>query len=368
MRTLILTGPDTEEQQAAAAALKAALAVRQGVSLTVGALAMLGQHTPVSMAAAMERKALKTPRAFSFLTAGGVFQRTNKRKSPVYEVNAKYAENLRTLLAEGEFDAVLCLHRYPAEAVAHVRKTLAFSARCCFVGTDFACIPFLEETGLDLFFTAHESLTEAYVKRGIPAKKIIPSGIPLPAAWFREEERADARTLLDLPQGVPCYLIHASADPAAAVTALLGRLNGTDARICALSPEAILPRNPFSARFAGEIRVIPVAPDDPLALYRNACDVLVSAPSGAVSAAAAVAGVPLALLPARDVFEEQTAAFLAERGMGASSSSMAEAADRAVSLASDAEGRAAMISAQRDVCRADAAQRVVRYLHEGKLE
>lgn len=367
MRTLILTGPETEEQLAAAQALKAALFARGGTSLAVGALALLGLHTPQSMAAAMEHDALKTSRAFSFLTAD-TFQRTHKRKSPVYAVNAKYAENLRTLLAEGEFDAVLCLHRYPAEAVAYIRKTLAFSARCCFVGIDFACVPFLEETGLDLFFTAHESLTEAYVRRGIPAKKIIPAGIPLPAAWFREEERADARTLLDLPQGVTCYFIHASADPAAAVTAMLNRLKGEDARICALSPEATLPRNPFSARFAGEIRVVPVAPDDPLPLYRTACDVLLSAPTGAVSAAAAVAGVPLAHLPARDFFEDATARFFAGRGMSAVSDTPDEAADRAVALAKDAAARNSMTAEQNGVCRADAAQRIVRYLHEGKLE
>jgi hypothetical protein len=368
MRALILTGPETEEQRGVAQAVKAALAARGGSSLTVGAFALLGPHAPLSLTGALEREALKTPRAFSFLTAGGAFQRAQKRKSTVYEVNAKYAENLRTLLAEGDFDAVLCLHRYPAEAVAYFRKTLAFSARCCFVGADFSCVPFLEETGLDLVFTAHESLSDAYRKRGISERKILPAGIPLPAAWFRDEERADARTLLALPQGVPCYFIHSADDPAAAVSALLDQLNGANARVCALTPEAVLPRNPFSARFAGEIRVIAVAPDDPVPLYRNACDVLLSAPSGAVSAAAAVAGVPLVHLPPRDDFEAQTARFFSARGMSVAVETLSRAADEAIALVKNPAAKGAMLTAQRGVCRADAAERIVRFLHEGKLE
>ncbi len=367
MRTLILTGPATQEQHGIAQALKNALGARGDASLTVGALALLGPHAPLSLTNALEAAALKTPRAFSFLTAGTRFSHVKKRKSAVYETNATYAENLRTLLAEGEFDAVLCLHRYAAEAIAYLRKALVFSARCCFVGSDFACVPFLEETELDLYFTAHESLNEAYIKRGIPAHRIVPAGIPLPASWFREEERADARTLLAMPQDVPCYYIDSSDDPGAVVDALLERLNGADARVCALSPEAVLPRNPFSARFAGEIRVVPVSPDDPLALYRNACDVMLSTPSGAVSSTAANAGVPLVHLPPRDEFEAQTARFFAARGMNASADSIGRAAELALALANDAAARDAMITAQQGVCGRNAAARIARYLHEGKL-
>jgi len=365
MRTLILTGPETEEQRAAAQALKASLAARGGGSLTVGALALLGQHAPLSLTGAMEQEALKTPRAFAFLSAGGLFLCERKRKSLVYEVNARYAENLRTLIAEGEFDAVLCLHRYPAEAVSHLRRTLAFSARCCYVSADFACVPFLEETGLDLYFTAHPALTEAYVKRGIPEQRIAPVGVPLPAAWFRAEERADARALLDLPQGVPCYFIPYAADPAAAALALLAQMKGDDGRVCVLAPDGAPPRSPFVARFSGELRAVVVAPEDPLPLYHTACDAMLCAPSGALSAAAAVAGVPLVHLPPADEFEAETARFFSSRGMSLAGESYAEAAALALALAKDGALREQMRLAREGVCDAGAAERVARRLHEG---
>ncbi len=368
MRTLILTGPRTEDQGAIAQALKAALSARDGSVLTVGALSLLGPHAPLSLTNALEREALFSPRAFAFLQAGSAFQREHKRKSSVYEANALYMENLRTLLSEGEFDAVLCLGRYQAEAVTRLKKTLAFSARCCFVPDSFACVPFLEETTLDVYFTAHESLLEPCIRRGVNQARLVPAGIPLPAAWFREEERADARALLSLPQGTPVYLIRSASDPAAAAEAMLDRLKGADARVCVVTPEADLPRNPFSARFSGEIRIVAVPPDDETPLYRNACDVLLCQPSGAVSAAAAVSGTPIVHLPPQDDYEAQTASFFSARGMSVAAPNLSEAADAAIALAKDAGAREQTLSAQRGVCRRDAAERIARYLHEGKIE
>ena len=365
MRTLILTGPATDEQRAVSQALKAAFAARGDSSLSVGALALLGQHAPLSLTGALENEALSSPRAFGFLQAGDAFRRAGKRKSIVYEANARYLENLGTLLREGEFDAVLCLHRYPAEAVSQLRKTIAFSARCCFVPVDFTVVPFLEETTLDLYFSAHADLTAPYCKRGLPEKKIVPVGIPLPESWFRAEERSDARALLNLPQQMPCFFISSAEDPAATAAALLARINGADARVCVVQPEVLPARN--AQRQATDIRLVPVDPDDGPALYHNACDVLLARPFGAASAAVAIAGVPLVHLPSKDDCERQTARFFYTRGMSESAESLPEAIDFALRLVKDKSKQEQMLSAQHGVCPKDAASSIVRYLHEGRL-
>lgn len=366
MRTLILTGNATDEQRAIAQSLKAALVARGGSCLVVGALALLGQHAPLKQTTAMEQEALFSARAFAFLAAGNAFCRKNKRKSTVYTVNAAYIENLKTLLSEGEFDAVLCLHRYPAEAVTTLRKTLAFSARCCFVATDLAVVPFLEETALDHYFLSHEDLVSPYVRRGLAKKKLVPVGIPIPAAWLIAEERADARALLHLPQNAPCYYVSSAADPAAAAAALLSSLNGADARILAPLPESP-PARTAAQRQAADIRLVSVDPDDGPARNRSACDVLLSSPTGAASVAAVLSGVPLVHLPPEDDFERQTAQFFQSRGMSRMANTLSEAASLALSLAKDADARETMLSAQRDVFAAGAAERIVRYLHEGRI-
>jgi len=367
MKVLLLTGPDSESQRAVSRALKQSFAARGDGCLVVDALSLLGQHPTLSQVRAMEQEALPGPRGFAFLSANGSFIREGKRRSAVYEVNARYAEHLRTLLHEGEFDAVLCLHRYPAEAVSHVRKTLAFSARCCYLSCDYACVPFLEETQLDHYFTPHESFIKPYTTRGIPQKKVLPAGIPLPADWFRAEERADARALLHLPQNIPCYFIPLAENPSAVVDALLSRIPKEDGRVCVISPDGAPPRSPFVARYAGDIRVVVLAPEDPFALYCAACDVVLTAPAGALSAAAAVYGIPLVHLPSADPFETQTAQFFSEHGMSLSGSNVDECASLAIALAKDSVAKSAMLEKMKQTCIPDAAQRVVRFLHEGRL-
>jgi processive 1,2-diacylglycerol beta-glucosyltransferase len=366
MRTLILTGPDSEGQLAVSRALKLAFSARGDISLSVSAISLLGQHPALSQVRAMEQEALVTARGFAFLAAGA-FIREGKRKSPVYDVNARYLEHLSTLLREGEFDAVLCLHRYPAEAVSCLRKTLTFSARCCYVSCDYACVPFLEETRLDHYFTAHGSLTASYEKRGIPPKKILPAGIPLPADWVRAHEQSDARAHLNLPQGLPCYFIPYAADPAAAVDALLRRILKENGRVCVVSPDGAPPRSPFVARFAGDIRVAVLAPEDPLPLYYTACDVMLAAPSGALSSAAAACGMPLVHLPPTDEFEAQTAAFFSARGMSLAGKDEEDAAAIALLLSQDEPRKEAMRLCQQNETIPNAAQRIVRFLHDGRL-
>ena len=367
MRTLILTGPESEDQKAISRALKQAFTARGDSCLVVGALALLGQHVPLSQARAMQHDALNTPRAFAFLSADSTFLREYKRKSLVYEVNTIYAEHLATLLREGEFDAVLCLHRYPAEAVSFLRKTITFSARCCFLGCDYACVPFLEETRLEHYLIPHEDLASAYEKRGIPAKKIVSAGVPVPADWFSAEEKADVRSLLNLPQTTPCILIPIAEDAASAVSALLSQMKGDEARICVLAPDGASPKSPFIARFAGDVRVTVLAPEDSLARYLAACDVILTLPSGAVTTLAAVSGKPLVHLPSSNPWQQQTARFFSSRGLSLAGANEAQSASLALTLAKDEAQKDDMREKMQLSRIQSAAPRVVRFLHEGRL-
>ena len=367
MRILILTGPDSESQRAVSRALKRAFSARESTCLVVSALALIGAHPSLSQTRAMEQ-ALLSPRGFAFLAAGAAFDRLGKPKTPIYEVNARYAEHLATLIHEGEFDAILCLHRYPAEAVSHIRKSLAFSARCCYVCCDYASVPFLEETRLDHYFTPHGSLTPVYEKRGIPLHKILPTGIPLPADWFRATDQADARALLNLPQHLPCYFIPYAKDTVATVEKLLRCLAGENGRVCVVAPDGAPPKSPFVARFSGDVRVLVIDGEDPLALYCAACDVMLSSPSGPLSATAALCGIPLVHLPATDAFEEQTARFFVSNGMSLSAEDEEACARLALSLTQNAEQRENMRLTQQSACSIDSAQQIVRFLHEGRLQ
>jgi processive 1,2-diacylglycerol beta-glucosyltransferase len=135
--------------------------------------------------------------------AAGEFLSSERRKSPVYFANALYAENLRRYLVENEIDAAVCPHLFPAEALTYLRKKQHLSARTYYISTDYACIPFLEETDMDAVFTPHPDLSDAFVKRGIPAELLLTSGVPVDQAFTAHVEKADARLTLDLPMICP---------------------------------------------------------------------------------------------------------------------------------------------------------------------
>ena len=113
--------------------------------------------------------------------------------------------------------------------------------------------------------------------------------------------------------------------------------------------------------------MVVLAPEDPLPLYCAACDVMLAAPSGALCVAAAVCGMPLVHLPAMDDFEAQTAQFFAERGMSLAGKDYEEAAVLALALAKDEPRKEAMRLCQQSENIPNAAQRIVRFLHEGRM-
>lgn len=369
MKALILSCCLEQEHPFAARAIHQALEARGAVCETRDALAFLGNNVSGAITSAFIDAAVRTPRAFGFLYAEDEFARSNKRKSPVYAASALFAENLRRYLEEQEFDAAVCMHLYPAEALTFLRRRHSLSARCYSVSTDYACIPFLEETDMDAFFTPHEDLSAQFIRRGVRAERLFPVGIPVCADSFQRQEQADARALLDLPVGVPCYLIMADGESggevAALIKKLLERLKNRDARILALAGRNAALLGALQTRFEHDIRVLAVSFAERVSLYMDACDVLITKPGGVLSTEAAVKGVSLVHISSPGV-EALNAQFFAERGMSVLAPNEDLAADNAIRLAADAPQRARMLEAQRQYVFCDAAERIAARIFEGR--
>ena len=120
MKAVLLTCSTGQGHNSAALAVRQALEARGATCETRDALAFLGNNVSEAITSAFVNIAIKTPRAFGFLYAAGEFVSSNKRKSPVYFANALYAENLRRSLEEEEFDAAICPHLFPAEALTYL--------------------------------------------------------------------------------------------------------------------------------------------------------------------------------------------------------------------------------------------------------
>jgi processive 1,2-diacylglycerol beta-glucosyltransferase len=362
MKAVLLTCSTGQGHNSAALAVKQALEQRGAECDIQDALAFLGENVSKTIEEAFVNIAVKTPRAFGFMYAAGEFLSSERRKSPVYFANALYAENLRRYLVENEIDAAVCPHLFPAEALTYLRKKQHLSARTYYISTDYACIPFLEETDMDTVFTPHPDLADAFVKRGIPAELLLTSGVPVDHAFTAHVEKADARLTLDLPIDLPCYLVmtggEGCGDAQTLTKKLLERLKGRDARIVVLTGHNGQLLRSLESRFGGDVRVLAVPFTNQVPLYMDACDVLLTKPGGISSTEAAVKGIPMVHTPPIPGVETLNAQFFSERGMSVFAPNEDSAAENAIRLAMDLPQRSRMLAAQKQYLSAAAADRI----------
>ena len=362
MKAVVLTCCTAREHNAAALAVREALE-RHGSECDIrDAVSFLGDNVSKLVVNTFVNTAVHTPRAFGFMCAAGEFDTTDRRKSPVYYANTLYAENLHRYLLENDIDTAICMHLFPAEALTYLRRRHHISARTCFVSTDYTCVPFLEETEMDIVFTPHVDLNDSFVRRGVSASKLISSGIPVLPAYSHTVDRTDARITLDLPVDLPCYLLMPGEDALESapsiINTLLMRLNNREARAVVLAGRDELLYETMLSRFDSDIRVLCLPHTERTPLYMDAADVLIANPGGVSSTEAAVKGVAVVHIPPAPGVESLNAQFFAERGMSILAPGEESAAENVIRLANDASHRDRMLAAQRQYIDSGAAETI----------
>ena len=128
-------------------------------------------------------------------------------KSPVYFANALYADKLCDYITKNGYDTVVMPHLFPAEAMTWLLRQHKLDVQTYFIATDYTCIPFTEETKVDYYFIPHEELATEFIKRGIPAEKLVPTGIPVSERFLQLPEKREAREQLGIPVDKSCILM-----------------------------------------------------------------------------------------------------------------------------------------------------------------
>lgn len=102
-----------------------------------------------------------------------------KYKSPVYYACSLLSEKLLTYIEDGDYDIVICSHLYPAEMMTHLRRQKKTDLPVVAIATDYALIPFWQETDCDIYTIPHRDCALDYAFHGIPMEKLYPTGIPV---------------------------------------------------------------------------------------------------------------------------------------------------------------------------------------------
>ena len=115
------------------------------------------------------------------------------RKSVLYRSNISYADRLYRYIQLNGFDTVICVHIFAASAMTEIRVRYAPLLRVYFVATDYTCSPGVSDLDMDAFFVPHEKLIPEFTANGLPAGKLIPTGIPVRRAFYEKTDSVTAR-------------------------------------------------------------------------------------------------------------------------------------------------------------------------------
>lgn len=365
MRAIILTGQTGQGHISAAKAIHESLQRRQIDAEITDTLSFVGKQASELIAAAFANITNNTPDLFGFIYKAGDALSSDKRKSPVYYANALYADKLYTYLRKNKFDAVICPHLFPAEALSFLKRERNLNVPAYYISTDYTCIPFIEELRMDGIFIPHKDLKTEFLEQGIPESDLICSGIPVSAKFRNTVPKAEARKRIGIPGKLPAFLIMTGGEGSGNAVALTGKLiekAEDNIRIIILTGRNSKLKDTLQEKFTGDERVKAVGFTENVELYMDACDVLLSKPGGITSTEAAVKNIALVHTAPIPGVETKNARFFSRHGMSVMASGEDEAAVNAVRLAGDKEGMERMRDAQRQYINTGAADDICRYI------
>jgi len=215
--------------------------------------------------------------------------------SPIYWACARVARDLRALLEQEHFDAIVMTHVFPAIAITYLRKKGFDVPLSIFISTDYTCYPFMEEaTECDYFVLAHEQVEPMFIKRGIPQEKLRSFGIPISLRFLKQINREEARAHLGIPQDKSMYLIMGGSMGAGHLRNFTNRLYKEfgDAEMVVICGKNDALRQALEKDFPDTSNVHIVGFTTEIPQYMAACDVLYTKPGGLTSTEALVTKTP----------------------------------------------------------------------------
>ena len=240
--------------------------------------------------------------------------------SAVYLANSLCTHALKKLLTALRFDAVVMTHIFPAHMLTSPRKRGVTIPTCYLVATDYTCHPFSQEAECDLIVTPSKELDYMFVEAGIPARKLLPLGIPVKCEFSHAISKEAACKELGLSADHRYILLSGGSIGASSMSgsiAALVRYLEDDAQkhlivICG-SNERLYDK--LRQNYAGHKQIHIVGKTDKMPLFMKASDVFITKPGGLSTTEAAVSGTPLILMPPIPGCETYNIHFFEKHGM-----------------------------------------------------
>ncbi len=316
MDALILSCGTGGGHDAAAKAIECVLQQHGVHTVTMNPYCLCSEKTAQTINHAYVGTVKHCPTAFGFVYRIGNWYRKLPWRSPVYHCNRKMAQKMQSYLEQHSFDIIIATHLFPAEIITQMKNQGMSVPKTIFVATDYACIPFTEETCCDAYVIPSEALSDDFIRRGIPAEKIHSLGIPVHPDFTQNLSRKEAREELHLFQDRRYILICGGSMGAGGIMPvikefLMHRSTDTELIVICGSNEKLYRK--LQKKYGTRLYLIQHT--DKMPLYLKACNVYLSKPGGLSSTEAASMGVPLIHLPPIPGCETINADYFSRNGM-----------------------------------------------------
>lgn len=267
----------------------------------------------------------KHPKIFGFVYYLGALITKLPFRSPVYYANSLMASRMQKYLEQNRFDVIVMPHLYPAEIMTCLKHRGIDCPKTLFIATDYACIPFTEETNCDYYIIPHSCLARKFTKRGIPAAKLLPFGIPVKQSFLTLSTKEASIRKLGLEPDRTYFLVMGGSMGAGnlkkLVKCLADDLQEKEQLLIICGNNTLL-YNKLSKLYKNDHAVSILGQTSDIADYMRVSSIVYSKPGGLSSTEAAVVGVPLVHITPIPGCESHNRHFFRKHRMSVSSDSV----------------------------------------------
>lgn len=236
--------------------------------------------------------------------------------SLIYDLVTKGCDGLSEFLGQSDYNAVICTHVFSAMMITELKKRSKINIPSYFVATDYTCSPGVNQTLLNAYFIPHKRLIPEFVQNGIPASKLVPSGIPVKDAFYEECDKASAKKELGLPENKKIVLLMCGSMGCGPIKTLaedLPQQMPQDALLVVICGSNIkLFKSITKKQLSENTRVIGYTSKMPL--YMDAADLILTKPGGLSTTEAAVKALPMLFINAVPGCETRNIEFFLNNG------------------------------------------------------
>lgn len=256
------------------------------------------------------------------------------------------SNKLRALLEKGHYDAAICVHVFSGMMMTELRKVWDFEIPCYFVATDYTCYPYVDCCEMDGYFIPAKSLAAEFTDAGIPASKLIPSGIPVRQVFYSQGSKEAARAALDLPPDRFVGLLMGGSmgcGPMRKIAKEFAQKLPEGALLVAVCGKNEKLYEALSSILDPKLRVVGFT--NQISAYMDAADVIVTKPGGLSATEAANKRLPMVFINAVGGCESRNFDFFLNRGYAVGSAEPTRVVELAVELAENPAHRMRMVEA-----------------------